>query len=88
MNHLVIVERVESDGLRKTEYRYRMREDLKVELDRTMHFERPTKRHGWRVIKFWSRLSICRDNTMEREEPPQDVKDEIRRKINDALQFC
>lgn len=87
MHYAITIERIEPNGLRKTEYRYWMRDDVKMELDWTIHFARPTKRHGWRRVKCWSRRST-RDSDMTREEPPQDVKDEIRRKVNDALSFC
>lgn len=87
MNYATTIERISPDSLSRVEYRYWQRDEMRMELDWVVHQTRPTKRHGWRLEKRWSRLQ-SRDNNMAREEPPQDVKDELRQKINDALSFC
>ena len=87
MQYATTIERIEPSGLSKTEYRYWMRDNVQMELDWIIHSSRPTKRHGWRKVKCWSRL-YTRDSNMQREEPPQDVKEEVRKRVNDALLFC
>lgn len=86
MNFSTTVEEVAADQLSKVSYRYYNLNDLDMVLDSIYHYWRPSKRHGWKRIKQWDR--ICgRGNNMSREEPPQSVKDEVRRRINDAIAF-
>lgn len=86
MQFSTTVEEAAADQLSKTVYRYFNLNELDMVLDSIYHFQRPSKRHGWKRVKKWDRI-LGRDNTMNREEPPQWVKDEVRRRMNDAIKF-
>lgn len=75
------------DKLSKWEYRYWLRDNLRMELDWIIQWARPTRRHAYRNTKSWSRLNI-RESNMPRFEPPASVKDEVRKRINETLAFC
>lgn len=89
MTYACIIEKEDDDKLKKVEYRYWQRREMEMELDWIIHYERPTRRHGWKAVRRWSRLNMRYNQIkMERYEPPQWVKDAVRKKVNDALQFC
>lgn len=86
MTYATTIEHISEDGLSRSEWRYYNLKNLEMTLDWIIHQSRPSKRHGWRTVKKWERI-MRRDCTMEREESPQWVKDEVRRRINDAIEF-
>ena len=86
MSYNIHIERIEPNNLQKVIYRYWQRRDMDFELDFIGHYSRPSKRHHWRVVGSWDRLKN-RSNTMERIEPSQDIKDSVRKIINDKLRF-
>ena len=86
MNYKTTIERVAPDLLSRKLFHYWMRDGLDMELDGISHQVRATNRHGWRVTGRWSRLDE-RDSTMARYEPPQDVKDEVVRRIHEGIRF-
>lgn len=72
--------RVESDDrLHASNWAYWYRDDNMqptLELDYVTLASRPSTRHKFRIDKTWQRTDQ-RNNTMERPEPPDKVKDEI-----------
>ena len=56
----------------QTLYRFLIWDDLSLSLDEVSIQYRPTKRHAWRPVEKWSRLSR-RDCTMVRPEPSEYV---------------
>lgn len=84
MYHRITHEIISPDALSKVTYTYVNLDALDWTLDHIAHYARATKRHGWKVVKSWSRLNP-RHNTMEREEPGDAVKDALRDAIMDGL---
>lgn len=60
--------------------------EMEMTLDSIIHYQRPTRRHRWKIAREWSRL-FERQCTMEREEPPIDVKCEVRQMVTKAICF-
>ena len=79
------VERAAGSGLVKTCYRF-WQDETTLTLSEHAVFERKSKRHGWKLCKVWSRSYMHR-NTMPRNEPPQDVKDEVLRQMVASITF-
>lgn len=86
MNYAAIIERISADNLSKVEYRYYNIRELEMILDWIVYYSRPTTRHKFKRVRGWYRLER-RGNDMPREEPPQEVKDELVKKMNEAIKF-
>lgn len=77
---------VNHSELSQTIYRFWITERLLVVLDSISHFERQTKRHKFVSNKHWMRLSR-RDSTIERENPPESVKEQAKQKLIEMIKF-
>lgn len=86
MNYSTTVEKVSENELEMVQYRYYALQELEMVLSSIVYFNRPSKRHKWSRVKGWDRLS-SRNSDMPREEPPDDVKAEVRRRMNEAITF-
>ena len=79
-----------SDTLSEREWNFWLRDDLvhpTFVLDRVSDRARTSKRHKMKVVAQWSRL-MRRESTMERPEPPDEIKLRVRQKLNDQLEFA
>ena len=85
-NYATVIERISTDALKRVEWRFYNLRELEMTLEWVIHFARPSKRHGWQRTHGWHRISRG-GSDMPREEPPQEIKDELRRRINEALRF-
>lgn len=86
--HIAIeVERISPDELRRSTWGFIALQNLDMTLDHVTRFERPSKRHGWRRKEGWSRLNHRRSD-ISREDPPDDVKAEVVRRLTESIRFC
>jgi hypothetical protein len=76
--------------LKKRKWRYWLDErKLCLVLDRFWQYERPTKRHGWRVVEEWDRLARRQDRggEMNREDVPvpESVREEVLHQFRESI---
>ena len=83
MNFSTTIERISPDGLMQECWCFCDDGQTTSWLDYHLFSIRKTKRHGWRIKKSWYRMA--RDNDRARPTTPQDVIDELRKRITDAI---
>lgn len=86
MYHRISVERNEPDANRRVTYSFIILDALELALDEVVHYERLTKRHGWKCVAKWSRL-WPRETTMPKPEIPADVQLEIINQVKDSIKI-
>jgi len=76
------------DGLSKETWRFcvMLTDRVKIELDGWRLETRPSKRHKYRIDKWWGRLShVSRYHNVEKPEVPEDVQAEILMEVMDGI---
>jgi len=80
------IEQEQDDQLSKRVWQFTSFDMPKIHLQAVMDLSRPSKRHKYAIDKIWNRIDQ-RNNTMERIEPPNIIKAQVRERLNNAIVF-
>lgn len=86
MNFSSTVTEISEDELTKTSWSFINVHRLEMTLNIIEVQTRKSKRHKWQTTQVWNRI-YSRENNMQREEPPQWVKDAVVTEMLEAIKF-
>jgi hypothetical protein len=86
MSWITEIEQEDSEQLSKRVWNFAIYDMPRIHLQSVIDMSRPSKRHKYKVDKIWKRIDQ-RSNTMERIEPPNIIKAQVRERLNAAILF-